>query len=312
MKRFVILAPLAMTLSLGLASLTGCGAGSSSTPPPPPPPSISSFAANPTSITNGTSATLTGVFANGTGVITPGNISATSGVGVSVSPTTTTTYTLTVTPTSGTAVTAMATVTVASATVSSVTVDLASSGPAVTDKLLGMNMAVWFDLVSNQTGVVNAFKNAGITQVRWPGGSDSDQYHWATNTQCNGGYSDSNDTFLNFVNDMAMPANLDVALTANYGSNAACTAGGDPSEAAAWVTAALAAGITPSHMTVGNEEYGSWEYDLHSIQERPHHLRRRGGGNQRLLPARLRRPARARWSASMWTRITRPADGTTL
>jgi len=269
MKRFVILAPLAMTLSLGLASLTGCGAGSSSTPPPPPPPSISSFAANPTSITNGTSATLTGVFANGTGVITPGNISATSGVGVSVSPTTTTTYTLTVTPTSGTAVTAMATVTVASATVSSVTVDLASSGPAVTDKLLGMNMAVWFDLVSNQTGVVNAFKNAGITQVRWPGGSDSDQYHWATNTQCNGGYSDSNDTFLNFVNDMAVPANLDVALTANYGSDAACTAGGDPSEAAAWATAALAAGITPSHMTVGNEEYGSWEYDLHSTKNDP-------------------------------------------
>ena len=157
----------------------------------------------------------------------------------------------------------------ASATVSSVTVDLASSGPAVTDKLLGMNMAVWFDLVSNQTGVVNAFKNAGITQVRWPGGSDSDLYHWATNALCDGGYADSNDTFSNFVNDMAVPANLDVALTANYGSNAACTAGGDPSEAAAWVTAALAAGITPSHMTVGNEEYGSWEYDLHSTKNDP-------------------------------------------
>ena len=347
MKRLVVLAPLAMTLSLGMASLTGCGAGSSSTPPPPPPPSISSFTANPTSITNGTSATLTGVFANGTGVITPGNLPATSGVGVSVSPTTTTTYTLTVTPTTGTAVTAMTTITVnlaptitsftadqttittgssatltgvfangtgvitpgnlpatsgvgvsvsptatttyvltvtnasgtavtaiatetvASATVSSVTVDLASSGPAVTDKLLGMNMAVWFDLVSNQTGVVNAFKNAGITQVRWPGGSDSDLYHWATNTLCDSGYADPNDTFLNFVNDMAVPANLDVALTADYGSNAACNGGGDPSEAAAWATAALAAGITPSHMTVGNEEYGSWEYDLHSTKNDP-------------------------------------------
>jgi len=51
-------------------------------------------------------------------------------------------------------------------------------------------------------------------------------------------------------------------LTANYGSNAACNGGGDPSEAAAWATAALAAGITPSHMTVGNEEYGSWEEDI--------------------------------------------------
>ena len=64
---------------------------------------------------------------------------ATSGVGVSVSPTATTVYVLTVTNASATAVTAIATVTVASATVSSVTVDLASSGPALTDKLLGMN-----------------------------------------------------------------------------------------------------------------------------------------------------------------------------
>jgi hypothetical protein len=132
-----------------------------------------------------------------------------------------------------------------------------------------MNMAIWYDLVSNQTGILNAFKTAGITQVRWPGGSDSDLYHWSTNTLCDGGYADPNDTFLNFVNDMAVPAKLDVALTANYGSDAACTGGGQPSEAAAWVTAAVGDGITPSHMTVGNEEYGSWEYDLHSTPNDP-------------------------------------------
>jgi hypothetical protein len=272
MKRLLVLALLAMSLSLGLASLTGCGGGPSSTqlPPPPPAPTITSFGASPTSITNGSSATLTGVFANGTGVITPGNLAATSGTGVSVSPTGTTIYTLTVTNASETAVTATATVTVSIPVVTaSVTVDLASSGPAVTNKLLGMNMAIWYDLVGNQTGIVNAFKAAGITQVRWPGGSDSDLYHWATNTLCDNGYADPNDTFSNFVNDMAVPAKLDVALTANYGSNAACTGGGEPSEAAAWVTAALADGITPSHVTVGNEEYGSWEYDLHSTPNDP-------------------------------------------
>lgn len=268
MKRLLVLMPLALTLSMILAGLTACGSGSSSSKTPPP-PSIASFAASPATVPPGTSSTLTGVFANGTGVITPGNLPAISGVGVTVSPTTTTTYTLTVTPTSGTAATAMATVTVTGAVASSVTVDLTSTGPAVTDKLLGMNMAVWYDLVSNQSGIVSAFQAAGITQVRWPGGSDSDQYHWASNAQCNGGYSDSNDTFSNFVSDMAKPASLDVALTANYGSNAACTAGGEPSEAAAWVTAALADGITPSHMTVGNEEYGGWEYDLHSTPNDP-------------------------------------------
>jgi hypothetical protein len=266
MKRLLVLAPLAMTLSLGL---TGCGSGSSSTQTAPPPPSITSFTANPTSITDGSAVALTGVFVNGTGVITPGDLSATSGVAVTVSPTATTTYTLTITPTSGTAVTATAIVTVASATVSQVTVDLVSSGPAVTDKLLGMNMGVWYDLVSNQTGIVDAFQAAGITQVRWPGGSDSDLYHWATNSECDGGYTDANDTFLNFVNNLAVPANLDVALTANYGSNTTCDGGGEPSEAAAWATAALADGITVSHVTVGNEEYGSWEYDLHSTKNDP-------------------------------------------
>jgi hypothetical protein len=347
MKHLLVLTPLAMTLSLGLAGLTGCGSGSLNTQTPPP-PSITSFTVNPTSITDGSSATLTGVFANGTGVITPGNLPATSGVAVTVSATTSTTYTLTVTPASGTAVTAAATITVnsaptitsftaspttitpgssatlagvfangtgvitpgslaatsgpgvtvsptattrytltvtnasgtavtATATVTvnpsvvstAVTVDLTSSGPAVTDKLMGMNMAVWYDLVSNQAGIVDAFQAAGITQVRWPGGSDSDLYHWATNTLCDNGYADKNDTFSNFVNDMAVPANLDVALTANYGSNATCNGGGEPSEAAAWVTAALADGITVSHMTVGNEEYGSWEYDRHSTPNDP-------------------------------------------
>ena len=272
MKRRLVLASLAMTLILGLAGLSGCGSGSSSTQTPPPPaqPTITSFTASPTTITAGSSATLTGVFANGTGVITPGSLAATSGAGVSVSPTATATYTLTVTNASGTAVTAMATATVNTAAVTaSVTVDLASSGPALTDKLLGMNMAIWYDLVSNKTAIVDAFQAAGLTQVRWPGGSDSDLYHWATNTLCDGGYADPNDTFSNFVNDMAAPTNLDVALTANYGSNSTCNGGGEPSEAAAWVTAALADGITPSHMTVGNEEYGSWEYDLHSTPNDP-------------------------------------------
>ncbi len=270
MKR-LLLAALGMTLSLGLAGLTGCGGSSSgqTKTPPPPPPSITSFTANSTSITAGSSTTLTGVFANGTGIITPGNLAATSGVAVTVSPTADTTYTLTVTNASNTAVTATATVGVTGSVETSVTVDLSSTGPAVTNKLLGMNMAIWYDLVANQSGIVDAFHNAGITQVRWPGGSDSDLYHWSNNSMCDGGYSDTNDTFTNFVNDMALPANLDVALTANYGSNTACTAGGDPTEAAAWATAALAAGITPSHITVGNEEYGSWEYDLHSTANDP-------------------------------------------
>ncbi|MGO9114804.1 MAG: hypothetical protein ACLP9L_36775, partial [Thermoguttaceae bacterium] len=115
MKRLAILAPLVMTLILGLAVSTGCG-GSSSTPPPPPPPSITSFTANNASVTIGTNAILTGVFANGTGVITPGNLPATSGVGVTVSPTGTTNYVLTVSNASDKSVTATTSVMVVAAT----------------------------------------------------------------------------------------------------------------------------------------------------------------------------------------------------
>jgi predicted heme/steroid binding protein len=140
----------------------------------------------------------------------------------------------------------------------------------VTDQLLGMNLAVWFDIVSNDSAVVSALTSAGIKAVRWPGGSDSDLYHWSTNTACSQTYTDPNDTFTNFVNDIVVPANLDLALTADYGSDAACTGPGVPSEAAAWVTAALSAGVTVSHMTVGNEEYGSWEADMHTPASNQH------------------------------------------
>jgi len=275
MRRSLAFSLSTIALSLAFAGTTGCGGGSGQgTGTVTAPASITSFVASQATITAGQSSSLTGVFSGGTGVITPGNLSVTTGVAVSVSPAKTTTYTLTVTPASGTAVTSTATVTVGSSQ-TTVTVDPSSPGIPVTDQLLGMNMAAWYDLVANQSAIVDAFQTAGIKAVRWPGGSWSDVYHWQTNSNCEnlpygGGTPDSNDVFSNFVNDIAVPAGLDVALTADYGTNPACNGGGEPSEAAAWATAALADGITVSHMTVGNEVYGSgWEEDLHSTPNDP-------------------------------------------
>jgi len=187
--------------------------------------------------------------------------------------TTSSTVTCNVTLNANTTVTAN--YTTLAATASIITVDQSSAGPAVTDQILGMNMASWYDIVTNKTGILSAFQAAGIKAVRWPGGSWSDVYHWQTNTNCQngpygGGTPDSNDIFANFVSDLAIPAGLDVALTADYGTNPACNGGGEPSEAAAWVAAALTDGITVSHMTVGNEVYGSdWEEDLHTVPNDP-------------------------------------------
>ena len=143
-----------------------------------------------------------------------------------------------------------------------VSVDPSAPGAAVSDQILGMNMANWFD--PTQAGVAPPLKQAGIRALRWPGGSAADGFHWASNSDCNGGYVNANAGFDNFFADVVKPDRLDVAVAVNYGSNAACNAGGDPNEAAAWVAYAKSHGDKVSHWTVGNEVYGSWEYDLHN------------------------------------------------
>jgi hypothetical protein len=148
----------------------------------------------------------------------------------------------------------------------SVTVNQSSTGPAVTDHLLGMNMAAWYDPTT--AGVLTAFQNAGIKVIRWPGGSWSDDYHWATNAMC-GNTPNGNATFTNFVGDLVTPGSFDVSLTANYGTNSTCDGPGQPSEAAAWITKAKSINAHVTYMTVGNEEYGSWEDDMHTAKNDP-------------------------------------------
>ena len=158
---------------------------------------------------------------------------------------------------------------------STVAVNTTTKGIAVSNQILGMDMAAWYDIVQNGNVIVDSFQTAGIKSVRWPGGSWSDVYHWQTNTNCQnapfgGGTPDTNDVFANFVNGIVLPAGVDVALTADYGTNPTCNGGGLPSEAAAWVADALSLGVTVSHMTVGNEVYGAtWEEDLHSPANNP-------------------------------------------
>lgn len=248
-----------------------------------PVPVITSFGVDPATVAEGNSANLTATFTGGTGTITPGNISITSGTAISVIPTTTTTYTLTVAPPVGSVnATSQMTVTVNSEpSTTTVSINPSNPGLAVTNQLLGMNLAAWYDIDTNASAIVSAFQAAGIKAVRWPGGSWSDLYHWdghdvgtdfngtpfnCQNAPNGGGVPDSNDSFANFVSDIVKPAGLDLALTADYGTNVACDGPGDPNEAAYWITAAESYGINVSHMTVGNEVYGSlsWEENLNN------------------------------------------------
>jgi len=125
MKRLNAFVSAAIFLSLSLIGLSGCSTGSFVNLQP----AITSFTANPTTVTAGGSASLTGVFSNGTGVITPGNLSATSGTPVSVSPSTTTTYTLTVTSSAGATMSQTATVTVNAAKLGALGIDSFTANP---------------------------------------------------------------------------------------------------------------------------------------------------------------------------------------
>lgn len=146
-----------------------------------------------------------------------------------------------------------------------ITVDASQTEATIPKHFLGANMGSWFDIT--QPGIAKTFEAAGIQATEWPGGGQADAYHWQTNTVCGSNdYTDPNSTFDNFMQDVALPAHLDVGITVNYGSNVSCTAGGDPHEAAAWVNYANNVRHYGIHYwTVGDEVYGSWEMDLHTL-----------------------------------------------
>ena len=158
-------------------------------------------------------------------------------------------------------------------------------------RIFGVNTATWdSQLTTSATRMLVAA--AGVRQLRFPGGSTADDYHWTTS---------GNTTFPAFA-AQAVALGAQPYLIVNYGS-------GTPEEAAAWVayangdpanTTALgtdaqgrnwqtvgywatirtqsplatddgynflrvgrAAGWGVKYWEVGNENYGSWETDQH-------------------------------------------------
>lgn len=135
--------------------------------------------------------------------------------------------------------------------------------------MYGANVPTWYDFTSSW--VNPSLHQTGIHLVRFPGGSESDAYHWENGgSLCdNQGYISPHATFDNLMTRLSKPLHGGVAVTLNYGSNRACNGGGDPNEAGAWVTYAKQHGYNVTQWTVGNENYGSWEYDLHAKKNDP-------------------------------------------
>jgi hypothetical protein len=153
---------------------------------------------------------------------------------------------------------------------STIILNAGSSGPVVSADDYGASLDTWYDFLS--PWVDPSLRQTGIHLVRFPGGSESDAYHWENGgTLCDKqGYITPRATFDHLMKDVAAPVKLDIAITLDYGSNRTCNGGGDPTEAAAWAAFAKQRGYNVPYWTVGNESYGSWEYDLHASKHDPH------------------------------------------
>ena len=131
-------------------------------------------------------------------------------------------------------------------------VDAGQALQTVDARQFGLNTATWDGSLSNST-TLPMLEEIGCSTLRWPGGSSSDEYNWATDPT-------GNATFRNIATNLG----AQVFTTVNYGT-------GTPGEAVAWV---LSANKTNNcgfkYWEVGNECYGSWETDSHAIPHDPY------------------------------------------
>jgi hypothetical protein len=257
------------TMILLLVSV-GCGGGAPAAPPSQPPTVNIAFSL--AAVTPGQESTLTWSSANADSCSASGTWSGpqpTSG-SETVSQTAPGNYSYNLDCTGkGGSKSAAASLTI---TTLSVTADVSQRGPVMNSDQLGTNLNIGFSDISDPT-YIPLWTSAGISLFRWPGGLLSDYYHWQTHTYgpCAPFPSPAAATsFDTWMQSVAQPMKADVAITVNYGSNAACTGPGDPAEAADWVDHANNVqhyGV--KFWTVGNEEYLFGEPDLNSSPHDP-------------------------------------------
>ncbi|MEO8212974.1 MAG: hypothetical protein ABI560_07265, partial [Myxococcales bacterium] len=145
---------------------------------------------------------------------------------------------------SGGAVACAAAVPVTAGTAATVEVDLAAATLAtVSPDLMGVHTAVYDGLLTKSPTAEGLLKAAGVTSLRYPGGSYADQYHWESNTANFG-------SFVQLLDRLGANA----LITVNYGMNSAGKGPGEPKEAAAWV--AYANALPSSTTAIGADSTG--------------------------------------------------------
>jgi alpha-L-arabinofuranosidase len=140
-----------------------------------------------------------------------------------------------------------------------VTVDLSQTKATVYTTSIGIAADRW-DTTAYDSDTVQMLRDAGITDLRFPGNDGIDAlYHWSTGTITNP-YTD--DKAPAFPKEKQFPAAVPVIdalgtaiVSVNYGTNADGSGGGEPAEAAAWV--AYANGNPSSTQVIGKDSKGN-------------------------------------------------------
>jgi alpha-L-arabinofuranosidase len=133
-----------------------------------------------------------------------------------------------------------------------VTVDAARPVRSVDARWFGVNTAVW-DGNYAKPETTSLLEEMGALVLRFPGGSLSDEYHWASNQSGSNTWTWAT-SFDKFA-PVATNLGAQVYITVNYGS-------GTPEEAAGWVRYSnLTKHYGFKYWEIGNENFGSWETD---------------------------------------------------
>jgi hypothetical protein len=140
-----------------------------------------------------------------------------------------------------------------------VTIDTSQTTAVIYTTSFGIVAERW-DKVGYDQDTMNLLREAGITNMRFPGGGGIDAlYHWSTGTITN---PYTNDRAPIFPKGRMFPAMVPIIdqlgsalVTVNYGSNSDGTGGGEPAEAAAWV--AYANGNPSSAQPIGKDSKGN-------------------------------------------------------
>jgi hypothetical protein len=141
------------------------------------------------------------------------------------------------------------------------TIDAAQTLRAADARWFGLNTAIWDDNFDTPATAA-ALAEAGTQILRFPGGSLSDEYHWATGKSGTNSWAWST-SFANFIH-IATNVGAQVMITVNYGT-------GTSNEAAAWVKSANVTNqLGFKYWEIGNECYGTWETDSNSLPHDPY------------------------------------------